>query len=230
MRHNPYPVMLFAAGFGTRMGALTLNRPKPLIPVAGRALIDHALDLAILAGSQTMVANLHYKSDMLAQHLRHSPVDTIIEAPEILDTGGGLKNALSILDHSPVITMNTDAIWIGENPIDLLINNWNPDKMDALLVSIPRSSAHGHMGNGDFHLAQDGQLLRGGDLIYGGVQIIKTNLLHDVRQACFSLNVVWNQMAAADRLFGLEYPGQWCDVGHPEGIDIAEKMIANANV
>lgn len=230
MRHNPYPVMLFAAGFGTRMGALTLNRPKPLIPVAGRALIDHALDLAILAGSQTMVANLHYQSDMLAQHLRHRPVTTIIETPEILDTGGGLKNALGALGHGTVITMNTDAIWIGPNPIDLLVNRWNPDKMDALLVSIPRSRAQGHRGNGDFYLAQDGQLLRGCDLVYGGVQIIKTDLLHSVKRARFSLNLIWNKMGATGRLFGLEYPGQWCDVGHPDGIDIAEKMIANADV
>jgi MurNAc alpha-1-phosphate uridylyltransferase len=222
--------MLFAAGFGTRMGHLTWHRPKPLIPVAGRPLIDHALSLVQAANTGTVVANLHYRADLLEAHLQGSGVRTIREHPDILDTGGGLRNALALLGPDPVVTMNTDAVWAGPNPIDMLENAWEPDRMDALLVCVPVAQAKGHVGVGDFKIAQDGQLARGTDTVYSGVQILKTDLLHDVLETFFSLNVIWNRMAAKGRLFGLGYSGQWCDVGHPEGIAEAETMLAQSNV
>lgn len=222
--------MLFAAGFGTRMGALTADRPKPLIPVAGRALIDHALDLVAGAGVQNAVANLHYKPDMLVKHLRGKDVQTSLEEPDILETGGGLRFALPLLGSAPVFTMNTDAIWEGPNPLVMARDAWNPEQMDGLLICIQPDRAVGHTGKGDFLLAEDGQLTRGHGLIYGGVQIIKTEGLAAIAQSAFSLNLLWDRMLEQGRLFGLSYPGKWCDVGRPEGIAIAEQMIGFRHV
>ncbi len=222
--------MMFAAGFGTRMGALTENRPKPLIEVAGRPLIDHALALVQEVQPRSVVVNLHYKAEMLEQHLSGTGVATIREQPDILDTGGGLRNALPLLGSDPVITTNTDAVWVGPNPLELLLGAWDPVRMDALLVCVPTGQAHGHKGAGDFTIGPDGQLTRKGNTVYGGVQIMKTDLLRDIPEASFSLNLIWNKMAESHRLFGLEYPGQWCDVGHPGGIAEAEAMLAQANV
>lgn len=217
--------MMFAAGFGTRMKSLTQDRPKPLIHVAGRPLVDHALTLAQEAGGDPIVANLHYRADMLTAHLEPQGVLTVTELPDILETGGGLRNALPLLGTGPVITMNTDAIWAGPNPIDLINATWRPDRMDALLVCLPKEQAIGHNGKGDFLLSDTGQITRGPGLIYGGVQIIKTDLLHSIDQDSFSLNLLWNEMMEQGRLFGLSYPGFWCDVGHPGGIRMAEDML-----
>lgn len=222
--------MLFAAGFGTRMQHLTADRPKPLVPVAGRPLIDRALDLATDVGADPIVANLHYRPEMLEAHLQLTSVQTVRETPDILETGGGLRNALPLLGTDPVVTLNPDAIWAGPNPIRMLLDAWNPKRMDALLICVPLTQVHGRNGGGDFSIDADGRLHRGGNTVYGGAQITKTDLLHEVSDAAFSLNVVWNMMAKRDRLFGLTYPGEWCDVGHPEGIEDAEAMLARAHV
>ena len=222
--------MLFAAGFGTRMGALTADRPKPLIPVAGRALIDHALELVEAAAVPHRVANLHYRAEMLAAHLAGRDVHLSIETPDILETGGGLRHALPLMGKGPVYTLNTDAIWKGPNPLALARQAWNPDRMDALLVCIPPGQAVGHGGAGDFTPDAEGRLIRGPGLIYGGAQIIKTTMLDQIPERVFSLNLLWDRMLATGRLFGLTYPGQWCDVGHPEGIGMAEQMIGYRDV
>ena len=223
--------MLFAAGFGTRMGALTQSTPKPLIEVDGKPLIDHSLDLSEACDFKTNVANLHYLPELLEAHLALRNVTTLREEPNILETGGGLRNALPLLGDGPVVTSNTDAIWRGPNPFELAFNAWNPEEMDALLVCIHMERCHGHSGKGDFLLAENGQLTRGhGDHVYGGIQILKTDLLHNVEEDVFSLNVVWNQMLNEDRLFGLSYPGHWCDVGTPEGIELAEALLRAEDV
>jgi MurNAc alpha-1-phosphate uridylyltransferase len=225
MRDTPNAVMMFAAGFGTRMKHLTKDQPKPMIKVAGRPLIDHALDLAESIAPDRIVINLHYKPDPLLQYLNGRDLRTIIEAPDILETGGGLRNALPLLGDGPVFTMNTDAIWAGPNPLALLLDAWNPTKMDALLMGIPVPNTVGHGGNGDFVIAGDGTLTRGSGVVYGGVQIIKTAMLKTIEQPAFSLNLLWDQMLELQRMYGLRYPGRWCDVGHPEGVDLAEQML-----
>jgi N-acetyl-alpha-D-muramate 1-phosphate uridylyltransferase len=222
--------MLFAAGFGTRMRHLTDHKPKPLVQVAGRALIDHALALAHDVGVHPIVVNLHYQADMLDAHLQGTSVLTVREEPTILDTGGGLKNALNLLGNHPLVTMNTDAVWAGPNPIRLLLDAWKPEQMDALLICVPIQQVHGRKSGGDFHLDDDGRLHRAGDAVYGGVQILKTDLLNTIEDSVFSLNVIWDLMHKQGRLFGLTYPGQWCDVGHPEGIAEAEAMLAHSDV
>ena len=222
--------MMFAAGFGTRMEHLTKDQPKPMIMVAGKPLIDHALDIARAVNCDTVVANLHYKPDVLVRHLSDKNVQAILEQPHILETGGGLRNALPLLGNGPVFTMNTDAIWTGPNPLSLLAAAWQAEKMDALLMCIPTDHAVGHSGEGDFTLAPDGKLGRGPGVIYSGVQIIKTDRLAQIKEDVFSLNLLWDDMLKDQRLFGLSYPGKWCDVGHPEGIALAEDMLANAHV
>jgi MurNAc alpha-1-phosphate uridylyltransferase len=230
MRDNPDAIMMFAAGFGTRMKHLTQNQPKPMVPVAGRPLIDHTLDLARGISPARIVANLHYLPDQLEAHLKAQDVQTVIETPQILDTGGGLRNALPLLGSGPVFTMNSDAIWAGANPLEMLRNAWDPARMDALLMTVPLENTLGHGGTGDFTRTADGRLQRGPGEVYGGVQIIKTDLLADIEAEAFSLNLLWDMMLARGTLFGLPYSGRWCDVGHPGGIRLAESLLAGADV
>jgi len=230
MRDTPKSVMMFAAGFGTRMKHLTQDQPKPMVEVAGRPLIDHALDLANAIAPDRIVANLHYKPEPLLAHLNGRNVQTIVEDPDILETGGGLRNALPLLGKGPVFTMNTDAIWAGPNPLAMLQDAWKPEIMDALLIGIPTAQAVGHSGTGDFFMDQDGRLTRGPGVIYGGVQIIKTDLLETIPDRAFSLNLLWDKMLTMGRMYGVRYTGKWCDVGHPEGITLAENMLRDANV
>lgn len=219
----PDAVMLFAAGFGTRMGALTKDRPKPLLPVAGVPLLDRAL--ALTTGVKTRVVNAHYLAEQVEAHLAGRDVLVSVERPDILETGGGLRHALPLLGHGPVFTLNTDAVWNGPNPLELLKTHWQPERMDALLLCVPLAQAVGRLTPGDFTLEADGQLTRKGDLVYTGAQIVKTDLLEGIEDKAFSLNVLWNRMAQSGRLHGLSYPGKWCDVGHPEGIALAEDML-----
>lgn len=227
MQHS---VMIFAAGFGTRMRHLTKDRPKPMIEVAGRPLIDHAIDLARDLPASAIVTNLHYKAEVLERHLQGSGVKTVLEKPEILDTGGGLRNALPHLVTGAVLTLNSDAIWKGPNPLKHLQRAWEPDKMDALLMSVPRARAVGFEGPGNFLTDAQGRVKRGDGLVFGGAQIMKTDLLHDVDEACFSLNQIWDLMIDQKRLYTVEYEGFWCDVGHPDGITQAENLLGNDDV
>jgi MurNAc alpha-1-phosphate uridylyltransferase len=226
MSDMTFSVLLFAAGFGTRMKHLTADRPKPMIEVAGRPMIDHALILARQILPPVIVANLHYRPEILRAHLESLGVITVMETPDILETGGGLRNALPLLGNGPVITMNTDAIWRGPNPLSLLLDAWDPVRMDGLLMGVSPDRALEHPGKGDFIIARDGQLRRGDGIVYAGVQIIKTDLLPQITERAFSLNRVWDMMLAQGRLFGLSYPGKWCDVGHPEGIRTAEALLS----
>ncbi len=222
--------MIFAAGFGTRMKHLTRTQPKPLIPVAGRPLIDHALTMIDAINPPRVVANLHYLPETLEAHLQGRPVTTLRETPNILETGGGLRNALPLLGTDPVITVNPDALWAGPNPLHTLLDTWDPARMDALLVCVPSARTHGRSGGGDFDLGPDGRLRRGGDMVYGGVHMMKTARLHEITDTAFSLNAVWNLMVQDGRLHGVAYPGHWSDVGHPEGIAIAEDMLKKHHV
>jgi MurNAc alpha-1-phosphate uridylyltransferase len=216
--------MLFAAGFGTRMGALTVDRPKPLIRVAGRALIDHALAQA--DGIGRIVVNLHYLADQIRTHLAARPEIAFSDESEtILETGGGLRHALPLLQGDPVYTLNTDAVWNGPGALAQLANCWNPAQMDGLLLLVPRDKALGHWGSGDFAIDGVGRLTRGSDLVYTGAQIIKTGGLAGIARDAFSLNLLWDRMLADRRLYGAVHCGGWCDVGRPESIALAEAML-----
>ncbi len=226
----PRALMLFAAGFGTRMGPLTANRPKPLIPVIGRPLIDHALEIAEAAGCAPIVVNLHYRGDQLADHLSGRDLHLSWEREEILETGGGLKQALPLLGDEPVLTLNTDAIWTGANPLSELSDGWS-DEMDGLLLLLPVEQATGHSPQPDFTLADDARIQhppvpgRPG-YVYLGAQLLRTQGLAGIPDRAFSVWVLWRQMMSAGRLFGMVHKGGWCDVGHPGGIAEAEALLA----
>lgn len=230
MRHLPDSLMLFAAGFGTRMGRLTAEQPKPLIPVAGRALVDHALDLTQGLGLKRIVVNVHYRPDMIRTHLQdRTDILFSAETETILETGGGLKAALPMLRGSPVLTLNTDAVWSGPNPLVVLGDAWDGGRMDALLLMVPTDRAIGHRGRGDFAADAAGRLRRGDGFVYVGAQIIRTEAVSAVPDRVFSLNRIWDDMSTAGRLFGAIYPGQWCDVGQPQSIALAEAMLAKVH-
>lgn len=222
----PFPVMLFAAGFGSRMGALTRDKPKALIKVAGKALLDHALDLCVPAICSRKIINLHYRGDQIAAHLQGRDV-TLSQEADILETGGGLRAALPLLGDGPVLTLNTDSVWTGPNPLAELAAAWRED-MDALLLLAPVERAFGHQGRGDFLMDADGRLHRAKGapgLIYLGAQIIRTERLDAVEEKVFSLNLLWDQMIAEGGAFGVQHHGGWCDVGQPESIALAEGML-----
>lgn len=227
MRNDPSALMLFAAGFGTRMGAMTEHRPKPLIPVAGRSLIDHALYQA--GGIDRVVVNLHYRPEMIRAHLADRT--NLVFSPEsetILETGGGLLQALPLLGPGPVYTLNTDAVWTGPRALATLAAAWRPDLMDGLLLLVPPDRAVGHTGKGDFLIGPEGRLTRGAGLVYSGAQIVRTDGLAAIGLRVFSLNRLWDRMIAAGRLYGVVYQGGWCDVGRPDCIPLAEAMLTGA--
>lgn len=216
--------MFFAAGLGTRMGALTQNQPKPLIKVAGKALIDHAIDIAAEAGANPMIVNLHYRPEMIRDHLAQRDVLFSDESDMLLETGGGLRKAIPLLQGNPTLTMNTDAVWNGPNPVRHIMDAWRP-QMEALLLVVEKPNVVGHLGKGDFRVGADGQLHRAPDTIYTGVQIIRTDVLAEIKETAFSMNVAWDIISKRGGLFGTIYSGQWCDVGQPSSIPLAEAML-----
>lgn len=221
-------ILLFAAGLGTRMRPLTNTRPKPLIPVGDTTLIDHALGFTDIPQIGRRVVNTHYMADQIARHLAERPVTISDETNLLRDTGGGLRHALPLLTGDPVLTLNTDAIWSGPNPIPVLLDAWKDD-MECLLMLTPRDRVHGHTGQGDFILAPDGRLTRARGPIYGGLQLIRRSLLEDIPEDVFSMNRAWDAALARGTLFGMLYPGQWCDVGQPASLALAEALLAEAS-
>lgn len=216
-------LMIFAAGLGTRMRPLTDDRPKPLIKVAGQTLLDRALDLGREAGAAPIVVNTHYLGDQIERHLAGQEVAISAEPDLILDTGGGLRQALPLLGPGPVMTLNPDAVWTGPNVLSALMAAWD-DRMDALLALVPLAQATARQGAGDFSL-DGGRLHRRGDYVYAGAQIIRTDRLAEIGDAVFSLNRLWDLMIADGRAHGLIHPGGWCDVGYPAAIPLAEALL-----
>lgn len=229
---TPNAAMIFAAGLGARMGALTRDRPKPLIEVADRPLIDHALALTRAAGVARVVVNTHAHAGLLRAHLARTAPDVLISHEETrLETGGGLSRALPLLGPGPVFTLNPDVVWRGANPLVTLAQAWDPARMGGLLCLVPRAAALGHDGPGDFDLGADRRPARRGAaataaFVYGGAQILDPAALADFTQDAFSLNPVWDLLIGAGRLAGVVHAGTWVDVGRPEGIALAGAELA----
>jgi N-acetyl-alpha-D-muramate 1-phosphate uridylyltransferase len=228
---RPTSIMLFAAGFGSRMGEMTQTQPKPLLKVGDRCLIDHALALAKGAGLDNIVVNLHYLGAQIQAHLATSGIQFSWETPAILETGGGLKQARPMLGDQPVFTLNTDAVWGNQNPLLALADHWDPEEMDALLLLVPVTKAIGHRGTGDFVMDKTGRIARAHGatgFVYVGAQIIKTEPLEEIHEQSFSLNLLWDRFIAKGRLYGVLYDQFWCDVGTPQGIALAEETLKAA--
>ncbi|MEL7447466.1 MAG: nucleotidyltransferase family protein, partial [Pseudomonadota bacterium] len=214
--------MVMAAGLGKRMRPLTATQPKPLVRVAGKPLIDHALDRLGDAGLSRAVVNVHYLADALEAHIldRHAPkVIVSDERKELLETGGGLIKAQEHLPD-PFFCLNADNIWL-EGPRDAfhdLSARWDPDQMDALLLVVPHARAQNFAGPGDFHMDGVGRLKRRSagriaPFIYTGIQLVSHRLLRDAPEGKFSTNILWNRAIEEDRLFGVAFTGLWFEVG-----------------
>lgn len=220
---SPNGLMIFAAGFGTRMGALTQTTPKPLLQVGGRPMIDRIVAFGRDAGLVPILANTHHLAPQMEAHLGTLGVETAFE-PRILETGGGLKAAAARFVSPVIFTANADVVWDGPNPFDIVRAAWRDD-LDAVLLGVDLDRALGRT-TGDFTL-QAGKITRGGDMVYGGVQAIRLARVLEVADTVFSLNLVWDQLIAEDRIAAVRYPGRWCDVGTPDGLDRANALVAN---
>ena len=228
--------MVMAAGIGKRMRPLTATRPKPLVRVAGKALIDHSLDRIEAAGIGHVVVNVHYLADALEAHLaaqkRNFTLAVSDERSQLLETGGGMMKALPLLTGDPILIVNSDNIWT-DGPVDSirhLARHWDGDRMDALLLVIRQASATGHGGKGDFHMDPNGQLSRRkpgriAPFVYTGIQLISPRLLDGAPEGAFSTNILWDRAIAAGRLYGLSHMGQWFDVGTPARIAPTEAAL-----
>ena len=230
--------MLMAAGLGKRMRPLTATRPKPLVRVAGKALIDHALDKIEAAGIGRVIVNVHYLPDSVIAHLnaRKSGAEYLIsdERAKLLETGGGLMKAAPLLGDQPFLCANSDNLWVDgpRDSILMLAELWDDAKMDALLLMIPHARATCHTGPGDFHMAADGRLARRkpghvAPFVYTGVQILSPRVLVDPPSEVFSTNIFWDRAMAAGRLYGASHPGLWFDVGTPQAIPVVEAELGH---
>lgn len=230
----PQTAMVLAAGLGTRMRPLTNDRPKALVEVGGRALIDHVLDRLAQAGVQDAVVNVHWFADRLEAHLadRTAPRITISdERAELLETGGGLKKARPLLGDDPVFVANIDSVWIDRgDALAELARLWDPSRMDAALLLARREGSIGFEGDGDFFLAEDGRLTFRGDassapFAYMGVHITRPDYADVGPDGPFSLSPLWRRSAAEDRLFGCVLDGDWMHVGDPLARNQAEARL-----
>ena len=226
--------MILAAGMGKRMRPLTASQPKPLVRVAGKPLIDHALDRLEDAGVAKAVVNVHYLADALEAHIvgRAAPAVTISdEREELLETGGGMLKALPRLPD-PFFSLNSDNIWLDgpSSAFHDLSNRWNPDEMDALLLVVPHARAVNFSGAGDFHMDPLGRLRRRisgriAPFIYTGIQLVSRRLMREAPEGAFSTNLLWNRAIEEGRLFGASFTGQWFEVGTPEAIAPTEAAL-----
>ena len=232
----PKTAMVLAAGLGTRMRPLSDERPKSLLPVAGRAPLDRVLDRLAEAGVARAVVNLHYKAEMVRRHLAGRDRPGIVfsdETEALLDTGGGVARALPLLGPGPLLVVNGISLWQDEagDSLARLAGAFAPAAMDALLLLHPAASAVGYEGDGDFAMAGDGRLSRrpqGGraPYVFIGVQMLRRELFDDVPAGAFSLNLLYDRAAAAGRLYGLEHRGRWLNLKTPAALAAAEQALA----
>lgn len=231
--------MIMAAGLGKRMRPLTTTRPKPLVKVAGRAMIDHCLDKLWEAGITKVVVNAHYLPDALEAHLRsvNFPFEIRIsdERAQLMETGGGLVQAEPLIDEDKFFCINSDNLWSDgpTNSLQRLAARWDDEEMDALLLLVPQTSAHNYKGAGDFRLDEYGRVTRRlpnrqAPFIYTGIQLLSKRLLRDAPEGPFSTNILWTRAIEEGRLFGLVHEGDWFEVGTPEAIAPTEAALASA--
>jgi MurNAc alpha-1-phosphate uridylyltransferase len=232
---GPTTAMVLAAGVGSRMRPLTDDRPKALVEVGGKALIDHMLDRLAEAGVTDTVVNAHHFGDRLIGHLqgRDGPAVTISDERDLLlETGGGLKKARPLLGEAPIWVANIDSVWIeGRVPaLETLAAAWNPERMDACLLLAPMNRLIGLDGPGDFFLGEDGRLTHRGSApsapyAYIGVQILKPQIVDDGPEGPFSVFKSWMTAMSKGRLYGAVMDGFWMHVGDPQARDEAEARL-----
>jgi MurNAc alpha-1-phosphate uridylyltransferase len=230
--------MVLAAGLGKRMRPLTATRPKPLVEVAGKPLLDHVFDRLRAAGIRRAVVNVHYLADALEAHLRTRVRDIEVVVSDerrlLLETGGGMVKALPLIGDDPFLVVNSDNFWV-DGPIDairLLAHRWDDETMDALLLVVPLARANCHSGRGDFHMDAFGRLTRRkpsrvAPFVYTGIQLVSRRLLENPPAGAFSTNILWDRAIAKGRAFGVAHQGLWFDVGTPGAIKATEAILAD---
>jgi MurNAc alpha-1-phosphate uridylyltransferase len=235
----PETAMVMAAGLGKRMRPLTATRPKPLVEVAGKPLIDHVFDRLRSAGVKRAVVNVHYLADALEAHVSHrvKDIEVIVsdERKQLMETGGGLVQAREWLGDGPFVCVNSDNLWV-DGPIDAirqLAAAWDDDKMDALLLLVPLARANNHGGQGDFHIDAFGKIVgrrkpgRLAPFVFTGVQILSPRVIRDWPEGPFSTNLFWQRAIDAGRAWGVVHQGLWFDVGSPPAIPATEAVLAD---
>ncbi len=234
----PKTAMVMAAGLGKRMRPLTATRPKPLIEVAGKALLDHVLERIRAAGVEKVVVNVHYLADAIEAHLASRPhgLDVVIsdERKLLMETGGGLVQAEALIDTDPFLAINSDNFWV-DGPADtlkLLASHWDDSKMDALLLLVPLARAQNHRGMGDFHMDRSGRLRRRdkshvAPFVFTGIQMLSKRLLRGAPEGPFSTNILWDRAITEGRCYGAVHQGLWFDVGTPKSIPQTEAALEN---
>jgi len=235
--------MVLAAGYGLRLRPITETTPKPLVPVAGRTMLDRALDALAAAGIGEAVVNVHHLSAQIEAHLVAraktglGPATVVSVESQLLDTGGGIKNALPRLGSDPFLAVNADIVWKdGAVPaLKRLASAFDPSTMDALLLMVARDRAVGFDGPGDFYMEDDGRLVRRGEratapYVYAGLQMLSPVLFEDAPAGAFSLNRLYDRAAANRRLFGIKHDGAWYHVGTPEALRETDRLLAMPGV
>jgi MurNAc alpha-1-phosphate uridylyltransferase len=232
---TPDHAMVLAAGLGTRMRPVTDAIPKPLVRVAGKALIDYVLDKLAAVGVGTAVVNVHHFANQIEQHLasRRSPRIIISdERAQLLDTGGGVRSALPLLGQGPFFLLNSDSLWIDgvRANLDRLADAFDDRRMDALLLLATTATSIGYAGRGDFSMDADGGVCRRGErdvvpFVYAGAAVISPNLFASAPDGRFSLNRLFDGAIEMGRLHGMRLEGVWMHVGTPEAVALAEAAI-----
>lgn len=234
MSTDPTAAMVLAAGLGQRMRPLTDKLPKPLVQVRGEAMLDTILDRLRDHGIAKVVVNLHYLGEMIEAHLkgRDRPLVVFSQERDLLETGGGVKNALPLLGPDPFFVLNGDVCWLdGLTPaLERLAAAWNDAEMDALLLLHPTCSAFGYEGVGDYLMDPLGRLTRRQErqiapFIYAGIQILHPRLFEDAPKGSFSLNRLYDEAQESGRLWGLRHDGEWYHVGTPAELQAVEDAL-----
>ncbi|MBO6948798.1 MAG: nucleotidyltransferase family protein [Rhodospirillales bacterium] len=233
----PKTAMVLSAGYGKRMRPLTDDTPKPMLALNGKPLIGHVMDRLAATGVERAVVNLHYLGDQIRDYLdSEDRLDVIFtEEPELLETGGGVKNALGPLTElgtHPFYVVNSDAFWLDgyEDTLMRLAREWRDDLMDGLLLLQGTVESHGYSGPGDFVADPDGKLARRPEMevapwLFAGVQILHPRIFDDSPDGKWSLNVVFDKAIETDRLYGVVHDGEWFHIGTPEGLKEADDFL-----
>jgi MurNAc alpha-1-phosphate uridylyltransferase len=235
MSARPATAMVMAAGLGKRMRPLTETRPKALIEVAGRPLIDYVIAPLIAAGVQKVVVNVHAHADQLQAYLASRKDAEFLVSDErarLLETGGGVKKARPHLGDDPIWVANSDYIWIDEDepPLEMLARTWDPARMDSCVIVVPKARTSGFDTPGDFFRAESGALThRGGaaeaPLHCFGIQILNPAKVYADPREAFSLFDIWYAATLSGRMFGVQPEGYWMQVGDPAARDFAEAKL-----
>ena len=240
MSVTPTKAMVLAAGLGVRMRPLTDRMPKPLVQVAGRALLDHVLDKLADAGVAEAVVNVHYLPDQIIDHVTSRTRPRVIisdERDQVLGTGGGVVKALPMLGDAPFFHVNADTLWIdGVRPnLARLAETFDPARMDVLLLMAPTTSSIGYSGAGDYNMLPDGALRKRREhqvvpFVYAGAAILSPALFADAPAGEFALTKLFDAANEKERLFGLRLDGVWMHVGTPDAVEAAEEAFLESVV